>query len=136
MAFINELIPEADKARIDWSKYKDLTLGKNFEPSRWTVDKEREIYLLRLIRRGPAGAWPEMFVLNWGNTLIVFEVDGESKGDFTSGIDMFWKVLRFHIPDVLQVERDKIIKTFEEAMEQFGCNYNCDKVRSVRFEFA
>jgi hypothetical protein len=135
MAFINELIPEGDKARIDWSKFDQLPLGKNFDRSWWTVDKENGVFLVRLARRGPAGTWPDIFVLSWKGTLFVFELEGHSQGDFASGIEMFWKVLRFDRGNTPECDHE-IQEAFKEAIRQYGWNYNCQGVQSVHVEFA
>lgn len=48
MAFMNEYISEADKARIDFSKIKHPINRNPIIPNKWTVDRERDIALIYL----------------------------------------------------------------------------------------
>jgi hypothetical protein len=45
MAFINELISDEDKKKIDWTKFKAWPFTPSITPWKWTIDRERDVFL-------------------------------------------------------------------------------------------
>ena len=52
MAFVNELISEEDKQKIDWSKFIAWPFSKPHRPWKWTIDRERDVFLYLWNNRG------------------------------------------------------------------------------------
>ncbi|MBH1970066.1 MAG: hypothetical protein I8H92_02515, partial [Moraxellaceae bacterium] len=49
MPFVEEKISEADRAKIDWSRFKSF--GKPLDPlsvNKWIIDRDRSIFVIGL----------------------------------------------------------------------------------------
>jgi hypothetical protein len=134
MAFVNELINEEDKQKIDWTKFKAWTYSKPHRPWKWTIDRERDVFLVGLIGRGRENDHPEVYALSWKGNVIRFEAESEGKGYFASGVDMFWKIFNIYIPPYLEGQRQEILSTIKEAIDAYGATYKREQVKSVHIE--
>jgi len=131
MAFVNELISEEDKQKIDWSKFKAWPSSKPHRPWKWTIDRERDVFLIGLVGRGREDDHPEVYALSWKGDVIRFEAESGGKGMFTTGVDMFWKIFNIYIPSHLERQRQEIIETLKEAIDAHGATYKREQVKSV-----
>lgn len=136
MAFINERIPEADKARIDFTKTKHPLHGGSIVPflSQWTIDREQDIALIPL--GGGGLEYPYFFVIYWqGRTANVF-LNATYTGNFTtSDLEVTWSIDHMEVP--AGVTREEVLKIMRQALLTFG--YETirlrDKVKAVHFKF-
>lgn len=136
MAFINELIPEADKARIDWSKFKAYPFSDSHRPWKWTVDRERDVFLVALDQVGhdDTGTRPDVYALCWKGEVIRFEAQSSSKGVFATGVDMHWKISNIDIPQHLENRRQEILTVLREAIDAHGATYKREPVKVVHID--
>jgi hypothetical protein len=134
MPFINELIPEEDKAKIDWTKFKAWPFSKPLDPSKWTIDHESNVFLVRLAGRGPYGERPVTYALCWKGEVIRFEAEETGKGEFKTGVDMFWRIYNVGIPSYLREKQEKILSALKEAIDAHGSIYDREHVKSVHIE--
>ena len=117
MAFVNEYIPAEDK------KKHNMTPDSNFYlvgTNSWTVDRERDMFLLRRTGGGPES---EPGVTNWafywrGNLLDVRLLAIDAGGDFTGGHG--WEHTRLlgigDMPTALQEHRAQIVSDLKDAL--------------------
>jgi hypothetical protein len=138
MTFINELIPEEDKQRIDWTKFKAWSFSKPHKPWKWTIDRERDVFLIPLVQPGydDTHTRSDIFALYWKKEVIKVEakVTGTGEGKFWD--ILYWKVCKIHIPTHLQIERNEIFNILREAFCTYGRFFNTEHVKTVHVEFA
>jgi hypothetical protein len=135
MAFVNELISEEDKQKIDWTKFKAWPFSDSHRPWKWTVDRERDVFLVMLCGRGREGEHPEVYALSWKGHFIRFEAESGGKGMFSTGVDMFWKIIKIDIPEKLKHRREEILEILKEAIDAHGSVYEREQIKSVHIEF-
>jgi hypothetical protein len=84
MAFINECIPEADRKRHNITDDSNFYLAAT---GSWTVDRERDMFLMRIGGGGPESAEREMhWAFFWrGHLLSVHIKHLENGGDIPGG---------------------------------------------------
>jgi hypothetical protein len=134
MTFINELIPEEDKQKIDWTQFKAWQFSKPHRPWKWTIDRDRDIFLVGLEGRGPDGERPETYALSWKGVVIRFEAERHSDSMATTNFDLFWKIFNIYIPPHLEGQYLEILDTLKEAIDAHGSTYKRDQVKSVHID--
>ncbi|HSD40080.1 MAG TPA: hypothetical protein VLC92_21450 [Rhodocyclaceae bacterium] len=135
MAFVNELIGEEDKKKIDWTEFKWWERSDPHRPWKWTIDRERDVFLVGLVNRGRDGDHPEIYALSWKGGVIRFSAESGGQGMFTTGVDMFWKVFDIEIPSHLEIQRQEILSVLVEAIDAHGSVYDRSHVKSVHVDF-
>jgi hypothetical protein len=88
MAFVNELISDADKQRIDWTNFKAWSYSDPHRPWKWTIDRECDVFLVMLAGRGREGEHPQIYALSWHGVVICFEAESGGEGTFATGVEM------------------------------------------------
>lgn len=122
MAFVNESIPAEQKAKFDFKVFRNPHIpSRPISTSRWTVDHDRNVFLLRLGGGGPweGGDAPmprEYLVLCWKGDVIKFEALCSGEGPISNWSSR-WEVLVVHIPPHLEAQRDMILKFIHEGLE-------------------
>lgn len=141
MAFVNEFVPEADKSRFDPAIFfRPLSLKKELiELYRWTVDRERDIFLIRLGGGGYGGGYetPDHYALSIKGQVIKFDLIGNSVGSKPEGTCVInWDVLNLNIPNDFIQQQESILALVEEALDAMGGS-GCDRngVLSVNVNF-
>lgn len=134
MAFVNELISDEDKKRIDWSKFKAWPHSDSHQPWKWTIDKQLNVFLVMLGGRGREEEHPETYALSWKGDVIRFEAERDGKDTFGTGVDMSWKIFHIAIPPNLEEQRQEILGVLREAIDAHGSIYKREQVKSVRIE--
>lgn len=120
MAFINEDIEREEDIQL----YNSLNLKnpiikrvlKHNRNSRWTVDRDREIYFMHN-GGGNSREFPGLLALVIKNQKILLEVIAEGNGDYLVGIEAKWQILRMFIPNKLDLDKDIIMEYLKEAIE-------------------
>ena len=134
MPFINEFVPEEEKSKIDWSKFKAWPHSNTYLPWKWTIDRDQDVFLVHLESTGRENERPETFALWWHGDVIRFEAEGRSSPAHVK-FDLHWKIFSLSIPPHLQPERQKIFETIQTAIDSYGALYQRDTVNQVFVEF-
>lgn len=134
MAFINERIPESDKARIDWSKFKAWSFSKPSHPSWWTIDREKDVFLVMLEGRGPDGERPEVYALYWKGDVIRFEADVSGQGTGKFWETVFWRLQAVDIPASLKKSTEEILNDLKATIDAHGRLFDREHIKSVHIE--
>jgi hypothetical protein len=133
MAFVNERITEEDKKRIDFSAIKLPIFYDRPIPNdhlyKWTVDREREVFFMRLKRRGEEFPNSSFYTLWWKGDIIYLELETDI---WTN--ECKWIVRMLKIPHHLQGKREEIVQLLKEALEVFGSFYG-DPFSSISLAF-
>lgn len=135
MEFVNEIISEEEKRRIDWTQFKWWPSSDPHRPWKWTIDRDRDAFLVMLVGRGRDGDHPEIYAFYWKGDVIRFEAESDGKGMFATGVDMFWKVSNIEIPLHLQKQQEEILIALRAAIDAHGSIYDRENVKSVHVEF-
>ena len=137
MAFVNELISEEDKQKIDWSKFIAWPFSKPHRPWKWTIDRERDVFFIPLEQPGydDTNTSPDVFALYWKKEIIKVEasVTGSGEGKFWN--TLIWKVSNIDVPDHLKIEQNDILNTLKEAFCAHGRLFDNAHVKTVYVEF-
>jgi len=136
MAFVNELIGDEDKRRIDWAKFRAWPFTQPVSPWKWTIDRERDVFLIPLGGRGPDGERPEVFALVWKGQMVRFEASatGEGSGKFWS--TLHWKVGNVSVPEMLQSCRTQVIELVVQSLSAHGRFFSTEHLHSVKVDVA
>lgn len=138
MAFINEKI----KNEKDIKLYNSFNLKnpiikeilRHESYSRWTVDREREIYFMHN-GGGNSREFPGLLALVIKNQKILLEVIAEGNGDYLVGIEAKWQILRMFIPNKLDLSKEIIMEYLKEAIETYEKGpWNDGIVKKVEIE--
>lgn len=130
MAFVNEVLSEADKERFASYKIKSKLSSQGALvpiPPKWTIDKERDLVLVLLEGWGSRGSGndiPTFMVMIWKNQLIRFEAFEEAHGNVEAGYEVWWEVTKVVIPKALESETKIILQLFQEALVTRGAWFN------------
>lgn len=137
MAFVNEFVPEEDKVKLDPKVFYNSVTGNEID-SRWTIDRERDIFMIHL-GGGSRGLF-DLYALSIGGEVVKFRGHGLStptNGDKVNGYDLERWVFDFKIPPNLQGREAEIMRIIEEAnlAQGNGGPYNRDWIKSVTTHF-
>ena len=93
MAFVNERIPDEEKEQFkDLSRWKNPVTGRQIEIFMWTIDRERDVFLIRLGGYGRRKGMPDYFVLSWHGEMIEIDACREVSGNAEQGVVVFWNI--------------------------------------------
>lgn len=125
MAFVNEAIPEQDKQKVNaLVNYQTISAiqrwGSQFNmPVWWTVDRERDAYLLNLSAGGPPDSGQMPFsVLVIEGQIVFFSIVGKGTGDDVIGLNKIKEIYNLHIPQTLESRREEIKQLIKEALKE------------------
>ena len=125
MAFVNEAIPEQDKQKVNaLVNYQAISAiqrwGSQFNmPAWWTVDRERDVYLLNLSEGGPPDSGEMPFsVLVVEGKIVFFNVVSKGTGDNIIGLNKVKEIHNLHIPQPLEARQEEIKQLICDALEE------------------
>lgn len=138
MAFVNEEIPEADKTKVDPKVMSIHGWRGDSISSRWTIDRERDIFMVRIGGSGPER--PIIYALSIDGEIVRFRAGRQASpidGDKQNGYELEWWVFDFNIPDCLQSRGEEIMQLIAEAkaVEKNGSPYDTGSIKSVKTHF-
>ena len=141
MGFMNEKIPEEERWRLRPELFhslvdKRLLTEGPFRLSEWTIDRERDILLLRL-GGGIGEDMPKYLALMWGGKLVKisgFEEVERKNGD----LYLTWSEVGIESSSepLESIDRVEFRKIMREAFAVYGSNLNGEKFKSITVEFA
>ena len=132
MAFVNELIPEEQKAKFDPDVFVPVwsPRGTPLDAVRWAVDRERDVFLVRL---GAVPVGPEVIALSYKGEVIKVVARYSETGKWLDGnLVGNWVVEELHteelgtpLPPVPEAQRHEMVELIREGLEAMG-NPVCD----------
>ena len=137
MAFVNEEITEEmDIELLNSFNFKNPVTNKPLRLWKWTIDRERDAFLVGL---GGVGYYdseiPMFHALVWEKNVIILETYSEEHGKYSSGIEVRWKISKIKAPEILIQDQQTIINLIKDAFDAKGVGYERDCVISVNFDY-
>ncbi|MBF0414910.1 MAG: hypothetical protein HQL79_03980 [Magnetococcales bacterium] len=124
MAFVNELIPDEDKLKLEamnirYPHYRKLSLTKG---SIWTIDHDRNIYLLPTAFNMYDAPGLIYFVLSWKDKIIGIKALDRSTKNEDQIYTVFYTILKLQIPGEILCDREHIMNAIVEALDIYTRN--------------
>lgn len=126
MAFVNEKISDQDKqvvsTIVNYEAIKAISrwVHRFSDPSYWTIDRERGVYLINLGGGGgpdDGGRMPYS-VLGIDDQVVVFNIVSKAEGNGTIGLQWHKEIYNLHIPPALDIRREEIKQLIREALHE------------------
>lgn len=138
MGFVNESIAGKGLEQFLSYGFTSPVTGKPIPPYKWTIDRDRDVFLLSL--GGQGGRLPSdiplFLVLVWKGQVIRIEGNNWGKGDFFKDAETWWKITRLSIPKALEPESETVIALLKEALTERGMIHERDAVKAVHIDLA
>lgn len=133
MAFIYERVAEKD-----WELYNSFNLiydGKKLNANKykaWTVDKERQIYLILL--GGGAFEQPEIYAFIWKNQQIKVYISSKCIKNSDGQRTVHWNIENIVAPILLKPQKKMFIEDLKKAIDVYlNCNFIIDNIPEPNF---
>lgn len=138
MTFVNEIIPEEEKAKFTFPVHTDRN-GSKPTLKKWTIDRVRSAFLVFTDSEGGGYEGTPItkhFVLSWGGELIYLSADpSPCFRDENGGVVKPWRVHDLRIPPSLAGRRDDVVQLIREAFRTMGDLYDGDQYAGVNVHF-
>ena len=120
MAFINEYIPQEDLIKYDIEAFYVTYVVGGTRPRQWTIDREKNIYVIKVARGREEYFNQTTWVLYFENHLIEFFIDylGEQESNVGATIERK-KLRQINLPEQMRMRRDEIILVIREALTAY-----------------
>lgn len=137
MAFVNELIPEAEKEKFT---FPVSTRADGSKPTlwKWTIDREADVFLVATHSEGGPYEGTQLtryFVLSWKGKLIHIAADPLPVTYLEKGAVMSWRVHQLDIPSPLHDQKEEVFQLARDAFVAMGELYDGDQFAAVNVEF-
>jgi hypothetical protein len=143
MAFVNEKISEEDKMRIE-PVLKKIASEANFiyhysAPQYWTIDRERDLYLVHLTSNAPDW-FGDYYVFGIDGQYITFYADPNPSGNPTWSKN-YLLICELEMPSNLEEYRTKINQLIIESLKKgawfnpFSIGSNSNNQNTIHIEF-
>jgi len=117
MAFVNEFVPQEDKARIDWNSIpRPIYRLRPIHPYRWTIDRERDVFLMKTEQGREEASNQYEFLFWWKGVPTRIRLEKSWPGKNT----LRWHRLGFFVPEPLRAIEPEIIEVLKEALTVYG----------------
>lgn len=135
MAFVNEIISEADQEKLKAFTFKNPVTNIAITPKKWTINRERDAFLIGLGGQGTYNSEiPMFYALVWKNKVISLATYKKGVGNYRDGAELWWKITGISVPESLKPYKDEIIELIKEAIDAHGSFYKRDHVIRVNFD--
>lgn len=136
--FKNETISAEDKAQFDCSNLRATYLTPPVDPYKWTVDRARDAFLIRLFPlredRGPLLMAHFVLFYQGLQVRIACDVTSWPKGDAWDELN--WLIIEIDAPPSLTKNADEFYSMVEEAIAAHGWNYDSSAIRVARIRMS
>jgi len=124
MAFVNEKIPEQDRAKFEFViNYENLKKQAPYIPEFypkhlpwWTIDRERGVYILGVTGGGREQMHYCALVID--GKAVVFNDIHKTNGNNSTGLEDHWDIYDLRIPTELEPRRQEIKQLIREGLEE------------------
>ena len=136
MAFVNEeIITEEDKAYFNSFGIKDPFTGKLHKSKEWTIDRERNMFLVDIAGQGTEySEIPMYYAFVYKNRVLEIPTYSKTIGNRTTGMDMYWEINISRPPKEFMDELSEIFEYLREAFTVYGSYYDNRGIKSVKFQ--
>ena len=136
MAFVNEeIITEEDKAYFNSFGIKDPFTGELKKPRKWTIDRERNMFLSSIGGQGTEHSEiPMYYAFVYKNRVLEIPTYSKTIGNRSTGMDMYWEISISRPPKEFMDELSEIFEYLREAFTVYGSYYDNRGIKSVKFQ--
>lgn len=135
MAFVNEFVPEEEKGRFkDINIWKDPTTGDLMRTFMWTIDRERNAFLVCLGGHGGRENMADYFALCWRGEAIKFQVYEEAIRNKELGAEVSLRIFGIQILDNMKSKENEITDLITEAIRKRPYFFY-GKIKEIHIEF-
>lgn len=117
MAFVNERVPDQDVQKYGM-RAVNARYGKGDFDYRWTVDRDRDIYL-RWMTYDREDIGRNEFSFFWKGALIPVRLYGKGEGVRGGKGSTTWKFGGWTLPDALKSQTSQVVADLKEALVAF-----------------
>lgn len=136
MAFVYEKIPETDREWFSSFNLKNPITKETLNSRRWTIDRERNSFLVGLGGQGIYGSEiPMFYALIWNKRVIMLETFSKAIGNNSSGMEFFWKITKIKAPESLLKDKDEMMNMIQEAFIAYDTSDKKGCLTKVNFDF-
>jgi len=141
MAFVNEKLTDKDKEFIASFKFHN-PIGRLNElaylPEEWSIDKENDYYLICLGGQGrlfDEEYPPNYYRLIVDNNFIEIEARFKSKGNYSTGVELLWKIQTISVPKALKhIPQETLVEIIKNAFICYGNIHKNGNVVKTEFD--
>lgn len=135
MAFINEPIPESDRAKYNACHIRK-SWGGELVASRWTIDRERDAFLVFLGGTGDErqGDRPYLYALAWQGAVTYFSAWVEAHGNWHDGVRMRCRLFNIGIPRPLANRAGEVLQLMRDAIDVEAFGHRRDRVTEFHIQ--
>jgi hypothetical protein len=134
MAFENDIIPEADKVRIGRDTIKD-PIGQPKDLNKWTIDRERGLFLIPSGGTGRYPATTRYFALGWKSEIIYFELSYKAESLPYQHEKLSWHLVSDGTPARLAFESSAVLGSLKDALQVWGMDFVLLDSFIIEFDF-
>ena len=137
MAFVNEIIPEEEKAKFN---FPVSTLRDGSKPTlhKWTIDRERDVFIVHTKSEGGSyEGTPEErhVVLSWRSCPVNFIGTYAIEGSSDEGYVISWHIRDLVIPPELKIHERDVLALISEAVDAMGLRFKRNQIAAVHVHF-
>ena len=119
MAFIYEVVPEKDYDFFKSMGIKNFWGNGDFsfspEKTKWSANYEKNAYLINV--GGGHADVPHFHDFWWNGTIIRIETAGGGKGNYKTGVEIYWFVKKLIIPRKFMKNKSEIVEMVLDALK-------------------
>jgi hypothetical protein len=120
MAFVNERVTDEDAKKYDFEGLSKTLRREVWQfKEGWTIDRDKNIFLIWMGRGQEEFCLQQKFMLWWDGQVITISVTGADKGNPYGKATTTWDSLLFVLPDSFKPAREEVISTLKEALTEF-----------------
>ena len=132
MNFVTEMISVKDQQRVGFEKLR-TPIGRPLRPYKWTVDRENNVFLVRVWQGREESFEEESFVLGWGdfriNAHTIYKIRESDEGQIIT-----WNLnAPLTLPLELETKRKEILLAFKGALTSDF--FDVGKAHALEFDF-
>ena len=135
MSFVNEDIPDVDKQRIDFSRFRHPRgFVSGVRPTRWTIDRERDVFLTWIVYGGEDEQDVEYFLFGFKGTIFHISLERKYEHQLQRSI---WHLQQFYPPESIRVHRQDVLSALKDALTEYGSRHqrNPAEPNTHQFQF-
>jgi hypothetical protein len=146
MAFVNEYASDEDVEKYGlkeiWDKYHTHSKGDYFSGYKptFTIDRERNIFLLALGQASGADGNRTMFLMWWSGNEIRVDLEltaGSSRKTNEQPFFRVWELAYIRVPQGFEAPETEVIEILKEAVQSYGYRGMAKQIPNtiVKFSF-
>lgn len=119
MAFVNEYVTEEDAKKYDLDGINRQFMKDPEIRYDWTIDRERNVFLLWIEAEREEFAGEETFILWWNGLIVPVYTFKTREGRASEKVITTWRLRGIDLPPELSEKYDEVIAVLKEALIEY-----------------